>query len=72
MPKSLQLEKMSVTEKLTAINDIWNSLVQDAGNVPSPNWHQEVLQARQMRVDSGVAEFAELDAVKKELRAKFE
>lgn len=72
MPKSLQFEGMSVAEKLTAINDIWNSLIQDAGNVPSPDWHQEILQARQARVDNGVAEFSELDTVKKELREKFE
>lgn len=48
------------------------ALSQDAGDVPSPNWHQEILRVRQVRVDKGLAEFAELDAVKKELRAKFE
>lgn len=69
MQKPLQLENMSTSEKLTIINDIWSSLIQEADSVPSPNWHQDVLQAR---VDKGIAKFTPLDAVKKELRSKFE
>lgn len=71
MQNPLPLDDMSVSEKLNMINDIWYSLVQNEASVPSPEWHKDVLNARQERVDSGVAKFESLDVVKKSLRSQF-
>ncbi len=41
----LEIQSMSVAEKLSAINQLWESL--EKVEIPSPNWHQEVLENRQ-------------------------
>ncbi len=67
----LDLNKMSVTEKLIAINQIWGDLLKKPESVPSPEWHKEVLVARSNRVADGISQFKSLNAVKQELQLKF-
>lgn len=71
MQHPLSLDDMSVFETLNMINDIWHSFVKNEAAVPSIEWHKDVLNARQERVDRGVAQFESLDVVKKSLRSQF-
>jgi len=41
---------MTTTEKLVVINQIWDDLIRNPDDVPSPEWHREVLSARAERV----------------------
>ncbi len=65
------LDKMSISEKLTVINEIWDNLLQESASIPSPAWHKDVLSARSARVNAGISQFRNLGSVKQELQSKF-
>ena len=44
---SIPLEKMSLTEKLEAMEALWADLSKTPADVPVPQWHRDVLKARQ-------------------------
>lgn len=71
MQTSLPLNEMTITEKLVVINQIWDDLMRNPNDVPSPEWHREVLSARAGRVKSGEAKFKDFESVKSELRSEF-
>ena len=71
MQTSLPLNEMTTTEKLVMINQIWDDLMRNPNDVPSPEWHGEVLSARAGRVRSGEAKFKDFESVKSELRSEF-
>jgi len=68
MIETAQLEKMSVTERLRAIDQLWDSLKRCADEIPSPDWHQDVLADRKARTQSGEAKFLTLDQLRSRLR----
>ncbi len=72
MQTSLPLNKMTITEKLVAMNQIWDDLMRNPDDIPSPEWHNEVLSARAERVKNGEAHFKDFESVKSELRSDFE
>jgi len=41
---SIPLDKMSLAEKLEAMEAIWADLSQTPSQVPIPDWHREVLK----------------------------
>jgi hypothetical protein len=43
---SIPLDKMSLAEKLEAMEAIWADLSRNPSQVPVPDWHREVLKAR--------------------------
>ena len=49
----LPLEKMSVEEKLRALESLWEDLARSPSAVPSPAWHRDVLDARDRRMGEG-------------------
>ena len=71
MQTSLPLNKMSINEKLVIMNQIWEDLMRNPDDIPSPKWHNDVLAARSQRVQNGEANFKDLDTVKSELRSQF-
>jgi len=70
MELSIQLEKMTVIEKLAAIETIWKDLTGTDEKVPSPSWHGDVLNARQSRVAEGTSEFTNWSEAKDRIRRK--
>ena len=71
MQASLPLNKMTITEKLVVMNQIWDDLMRNPDDIPSPEWHNDVLSARAERVHNGKAYFKDFDSVKSELRSEF-
>jgi len=67
MIESSQIEKMSVTERLQAIDQLWDSLTRDSDEIPSPDWHQDVLADRKARAQRGEAKFLTLDQLRSRL-----
>ncbi len=61
-----QIEKMSVTE---AMDQLWDSLTRDSDEIPSPDWHQDVLADRKARAQSGEAKFLTLAELRSRLRS---
>ena len=50
MATELPLNQMSVREKLTAMEALWEDLSRTPEAIASPEWHKEVLENRQKRV----------------------
>lgn len=68
MLEATQIERMSVAERLQVMEQLWDALSRDAGEMASPEWHQEVLTDRKARAQNGEAKFLTLDELRARLR----
>ena len=50
---SIPLDKMSLTEKLEAMEAIWTDLSRTPDDVPVPQWHRDVLKSGRNRRQPG-------------------
>ena len=62
----LQLEQMSIQDKIRTMEYLWDDLCRRS-EVPSPPWHNEILLKREQDVLVGNAKFTEWDTAKKEI-----
>jgi hypothetical protein len=69
MIESAQIERMSVTERLQAMDQLWDSLNRSSDVIPSPDWHQEVLAHRKAQVLRGEAKFLTLTELRSRVRS---
>ena len=69
MIESSELERMSVIERLRAMDQLWDSLNRRDDEIPSPDWHQDVLADRKERAQRGEAKFLTLDQLRSRLRS---
>jgi putative addiction module component (TIGR02574 family) len=69
MFESSQIERMSITERLQAMDQLWDSLNRYDDKVPSPAWQEEVLADRKTRAQRGEAKFLTLDELRSRLRS---
>lgn len=53
MSIDLPLNSMSIAEKVQLLEQVWDSLCQDKGEVRSPQWHAAILAERQRQIASG-------------------
>ena len=70
MANTIPLEKMSVEEKLQAMESLWDDLCSKAAGVLSPAWHEDVLAERDAMQKRGDDEFEDWDAAKRTIRTK--
>ncbi len=68
MSGTVDLQEMSVAEKLRLMEQIWEDLHQAQSEVPTPQWHGEVLQERDRKIASGDESFVDWETAKKKLR----
>jgi len=68
MNRPLPLDKMTVSEKLLAIELLWDDLCRSPDDVPSPEWHKAILAEREKKVVDGDASFSDLNEAKKRIR----
>ena len=61
---------MTVTEKLQAMEALWEDLSRNAVVLESPEWHRDVLEARENRIASGDARFADWEKAKADIRKR--
>jgi hypothetical protein len=64
----LPIDKMTTEEKIQAMETLWDDLCKQAGNIPSPSWHGEVLQVREDGIEKGEDAFSDWDDAKKRIR----
>jgi len=70
MEATLPLDKMSVAEKLRAMEMLWADLSRNEADLESPAWHKDVLRDREARIKSGKESFMDWETAKKQLRDK--
>lgn len=70
MEATLPLDKMTVAEKLRAMEAIWTDLSPNESQIESPEWHGAVLRERDAKIKSGTEKFMDWETAKKRLRKK--
>lgn len=70
MASTLPLEKMSVEEKLRAMEALWDDLCNKAGGLASAAWHEDVLAERNAALERGEDRFDDWETAKREIRSK--
>ena len=70
MEATLPLDKMTVAEKLRAMEMLWADLSRNEAQIESPAWHGDVLRDREAHIKSGEAKFMDWETSKKRLRRK--
>lgn len=68
MTASLPLDQMSTEEKLRALEALWADLSQTAETRLAPQWHHDVLSARERKIDEGTSVFSDWADAKKRIR----
>jgi hypothetical protein len=64
----LPLESMSIEEKIQTMESIWEDLCTKADNLPSPPWHEQILNDREEGVKRGEDQFVDWETAKKNIR----
>ena len=62
------LDKMTIEEKIQAMENLWDDLCRNASDKISPSWHKGVLRQREQAEAVGEAQFMDWEAAKKKLR----
>jgi Putative addiction module component len=65
---TLNLEEMTIEEKLKAMEMLWDDICRRAPDFSSPSWHEDVLKEREERSKNGKDKFVDWDQAKKDLR----
>jgi hypothetical protein len=67
MSSQLQIDQMTIAEKLRAMEELWDDLRARAEGVPMPQWHKDLLDERERLIASGEAQFDDWDVAKKRI-----
>ena len=67
MSTQLQINQMTVAEKLRIMEELWDDLRGRAEGVPMPQWHKDLLDERERLIENGEAQFEDWDAAKKRI-----
>jgi len=73
MSTTIDLQEMTTPDKLRLMEALWQNLsIGSNSEVPSPEWHGEILAERDRLVDSGDEAFIDWDTAKKQLREELQ
>jgi putative addiction module component (TIGR02574 family) len=70
MIEAAEIERMSKTERIQAMELLWNSLSSNPSELESPGWHGEVLAQRLAKVEAGDGEFLTIAQLKERLNRR--
>ena len=60
MLEASEINKMSLPDRLRAIEQLWDAISREAGDIASPEWHRDILADRKARAERGEARFLTL------------
>ena len=61
----LDIDRLSRTEKLRAMEELWTDLSRSSEEYPSPDWHGEILRGREEALKAGNDEFISWEEAKR-------
>jgi Putative addiction module component len=70
MPDVLQIDQMTLAEKLRAMEALWDDLCRREENIPVAQWHQDLLDERERLIEQGKASFLDWESAKKRIAEK--
>ncbi len=59
-----EIKKMSILERLQAMEELWDSLCHEDQEIDSPAWHGDILEDRKARIEKGEAGFISFEDLK--------
>jgi hypothetical protein len=68
MLEASEIDKMSLAERLRAIEQLWEAVCRETGEIASPEWHRDVLADRKARAERGEAKFLTLAQLRTRLQ----
>ena len=60
-----EIDKTSMTERLQFMEALWNSMLRETANIPSPDWHAGEIDKRVQKIEEGRADFVSVDELRK-------
>lgn len=63
-----EIQKMTTSERLVAMEQLWDALCSESPEPSSPAWHEGVLARRKEKMNSPDARFLTLDQLRDQLR----
>lgn len=66
----LPLDRMTLADKLEAMEMLWADISRKPDAMPSPAWHRQVLQERRQKVAQGKLQFLDWDAAFSSLKVE--
>jgi putative addiction module component (TIGR02574 family) len=70
MDTVLPLDRMTVEEKLRAIEVLWDDLCRNEKQLPVTDWQKQLLDEREQQIQTGEAKFSHWDAAEKRIRER--
>ena len=67
MSAAIQIEQMTLEEKLRAMEALWDDLCRREEDVPVPQWHKDLLDQRERLIQQGKARFDDWENAKKRI-----
>ena len=67
MATMLQIDQMTLEEKLQTMEDLWDDLCRHQADVPVPQWHKDILDGRRRLIEQGQAQFIDWETAKKQI-----
>ena len=65
-----QISRMSSSERVEAMELLWESFSKEGIDYPSPDWHGEVLAERSKMIESGNAAWLTVDELQARLMSR--
>ena len=65
---TLTIDKMTVPEKLFAMEQLWDALCHQAEPMQSPEWHREILRVREEKAQYDSSKFSDWNEAKKRIQ----
>lgn len=67
MSTELQIDQMTLDEKLRAMEALWDDLCQHEEYIPVPQWQKDLLDERERLIEQGSAGFSDWEIAKKRI-----
>lgn len=59
-----EIKSMPVSERIILMEEIWDTLCHETEEIPSPDWHEEILKSRLEMLRTNLAEVLTLQDLK--------
>jgi len=63
-----EIKKMTIQERLTTMELIWDSPCHEETNPESPSWHETILTERKKKMDSPDAKYLTIEQLRERYR----
>ena len=70
MQTTIDLKQMSLPDKLSLMEALWDELCRREEEVPVAEWHKQVLNEREQQIKEGKATFGEWEGAKERIRKR--